>query len=73
MTYRIGLRHVAKIGRRAVEWYQAASAYFELVGSVWFPEPWGYFERGQGTGFVTVGDGGLGEPVGWGGTYFERA
>jgi len=70
MTSRIGLRHIAKISRRAVAWYDAASAYFDLVGSVWFPEPWSYFDM-ESTGNLSVGAN-TNDAGNWGGAYFDR-
>jgi len=49
-----------------------AWASFDLVGTVDLREQGSYFDRGDATGHVYVGDGYIGEPKGWGGWYFNR-
>jgi len=72
MSYRVGLRTFSRVSAKLKEIVWSASAYFDLVASVWFPEPQGYWDRATPTGVFYIGDGALGEPQGWGGSYFNR-
>jgi len=51
----------------------SANSSFDMIGKVDIREYAGSFDRNPGTGVFYMGDGGLGEPVGWGGSSFDRA
>jgi len=50
----------------------SANSSFNVVGIVDLREQGGCSNRTPGTGAVYIGDGGLGEPTGWGGWCFNR-